>query len=252
MKRKTELATDEYYHICNRGTDKREVFSCDDDYLRFLFNCRKFNESTQAAQAAQTPGVLRTPGVDGVGLRLVEITAYCLNHNHYHFILKQLVDGGISEFMHRVTMGYSKYYNRKNSRSGVLFQGPFKSVHIDTNEYFLYVSAYVNMNHFIHGYDLASKTVQTPGVLRTSAQTPCVPKTPGVKDASRVEEARYAMESPWEYSSLPDYLGKRAGTLCNKSPIMEQFEDIKEYEEFLINNALYLKEKKEMEKYVLE
>jgi putative transposase len=231
MKRKIEFANGENYHICNRGADKREIFSCDGDYLRFLLNCRKFNVCT-------TPGVLRTPGVGSVGsveTPLVEIVAYCLNHNHYHFILKQLVDDGISDFMHRVSMGYSKYYNRKNSRSGVLFQGPFKAVHIDTNEYFLYVSAYVNMNHFIHGY-----TRRTPGVQGT----------PGVLVG--VEEARYAIENPWGFSSLPDYLGKRTGTLCDKSSILDQFQDAKEYETFLINNGLYLKDKKEMENYVLE
>lgn len=243
MKRKIELVTEEYYHICNRGTDKREVFSCDEDYLRFLNNCRKFNAMAQTPATAQTPGVLRTPGVEGVEVepdKLVEIIAYCLNHNHYHLILKQLTQGGISEFMHRITMGYSKYYNVKNNRSGVLFQGPFKSAHIDTNEYFLYVSAYVNMNHFIHGYE----TFSTPGVR----QAKTLP-TPGVEGVDGVEDA---VENPWKFSSLPDYLGRRRGTLCDKNPILDQFEDVEDYKKFVIDNGLYLKNKKEMEKYILE
>jgi len=242
MKRKIELTTEEYYHICNRGTDKREIFSCDEDYLRFLANCRRFNEVAPPTPGVHRAKALPTPGVAGVESRLVDIIVYCLNPNHYHFILKQLVDGGISEFMHRVNMGYSKYYNQKNNRSGVLFQGPFKSAHIDTNEYFLYVSVYVNMNHFIHGYETLSITSSTPAL-----STLGVAATPGVQEG--VQEA---LKNLWKYSSLPDYLGKRSGTLCDKAPILDQFRDTADYERFLIDNGLYLKEKKEMEKYILE
>jgi putative transposase len=66
--------------------------------------------------------------------KLVEIIAYCLINNHYHLILKQLVDGGISEFMKRIGTGYTGYFNCKYKRSVALFQGKFKSIHVDSNE----------------------------------------------------------------------------------------------------------------------
>jgi hypothetical protein len=64
-------------------------------------------------------------------------------------ILEQLTEGGISEFMKRLG-GYTKYFNNKYKRSGVLFQGKFKSVHIDSNEYLLHASVYVNLNNQVH------------------------------------------------------------------------------------------------------
>ncbi len=82
--------------------------------------------------------------------KLVDFIAYCINPNHYHFILRQLVDGGLSRFMQKFGGGYTQYYNKKNQRSGVLFQGTFKSIHINSNEYLLYLSAYVNLNNKVH------------------------------------------------------------------------------------------------------
>ena len=77
---------------------------------------------------------------------LVTIVAYCLLSNHFHLILKQEVDNGISQYMKRLTGGYTWYFNNKHKRSGALMQGSYKAVHIDSNEYLLYVSAYVNLN----------------------------------------------------------------------------------------------------------
>jgi len=70
--------------------------------------------------------------------------------NHYHLILKQLEDGGISEYLKRVSGGYTSYFNKKQKRNGVLFQGKFKRVHIESDEQYNYLLAYVNENHFVH------------------------------------------------------------------------------------------------------
>jgi putative transposase len=77
---------------------------------------------------------------------LVKFIAYNLLPNHFHFILEQVVEGGISEFMKRLLGGYTWYFNKKNKRSGSLFQGTFKSKLIDSNEYLLHISVYVNLN----------------------------------------------------------------------------------------------------------
>lgn len=219
--RKTEFANEEYYHIYNRGVDKREVFCVDMDYTRFLEAIRFTNNqktyfglSDFKRKSANRPPRSAVADLGGLeSLKLVDIICYCLNPNHYHFILKQKIEGGISIFMGKLGNSYTKYFNTKYSRSGSLFQGRYKSVHIDSNEYLLYLSAYVNANHFIHGYK----------------------------------------EKNWPYSSYLDYTGKRDGKLCQKEVILGQFDnDFSQYEKYLTDNAMYLKEKKEMEKYVLE
>ncbi|MFA7209806.1 MAG: transposase [Parcubacteria group bacterium] len=219
--RKTEFANGEYYHIYNRGVDKREVFLGEEDYLRFLTSMREFNRVDPIGSLyekyldEEKRGLSPHKGdlVPFATVPLVEIVCYCLNPNHYHLILKQLSEGGISKFMLKLSSGYSSYFNKKNKRSGSLFQGPFKSVHIDSNEYLLYLSAYVNKNNFIHGYN---------------------------------------KNDNWPYSSLLDYLGERNGKLINKEIILGQFKSADEYKEFLESNALYMREKKELAGYLIE
>ncbi|PIZ77139.1 MAG: hypothetical protein COY04_00485, partial [Parcubacteria group bacterium CG_4_10_14_0_2_um_filter_7_35_8] len=82
--------------------------------------------------------------------KLVNFICYCLCPNHYHFILRQSTDRGIEKFMHRLGLGYTNYFNKKHRRTGSLFQGTFKANHVDSNEYLLYASAYVNLNYKVH------------------------------------------------------------------------------------------------------
>ena len=220
--RKTEFANGECYHIYNRGVDKREVFLDRNDYLRFLISMREFNHleaigSLRDKLAGENQklsfGSSRSLASGSVQQSLIEIIAYCLNPNHYHFILKQSQPRGVEKFMHRLATSYTKYFNAKHSRSGSLFQGPFKSIHIDSNEYLLHLSVYVNANHAIHNYK----------------------------------------EKDWPYSSCLDYIGKREGKLSSKATILGQFDDNPlEYEKFMRNNIDYFREKKELERYALE
>ncbi|MEI7621637.1 MAG: transposase [Candidatus Moraniibacteriota bacterium] len=243
--RKTTFANGEYYHIYNRGVDKREVFLDEADYERFLTCLREFNcieaIGSLYEKYLRDKKVLVDSGGDNGGStsimevepplsQLVEIVAYCLNPNHCHFIIKQLADDGIKKFMHRIGTAYVMYFNKKYKRSGTLFQGKFKAIHVDSNEYLLYLSAYVNRNHFIHGYE--GKILEA--------------KPPIGGLASKI------FLSDWRYCSALDYLGKRKGTLCKKDEILGQFKSPQEYGEFLDANALHLKEKKEIQKYLLE
>jgi putative transposase len=75
---------------------------------------------------------------------------YCLNPNHFHFILKQEIEGGISEFLKRLLGGYTNYFNLVHKRSGALFQGRFKSHLIDDDAYFLKIRPYVHLNNLVH------------------------------------------------------------------------------------------------------
>lgn len=220
--RKTEFVNDEYYHIFNRGVDKREIFLNAQDYNRFLLAMDLLNDKKDGLmiewrdyKKSNPKATLKTflkPGFRKRD-RLVAIIAYCLNPNHYHFILKQVNNRGIERFMHKIGTSHTKYFNKKKKRSGTLFQGRFKSSHIDSNEYLLYLSAYVNKNNFIHGYN---------------------------------------KNDSWPYSSLHDYSGKRSDNLVRKNIILGQFKNIGEYKDFLRDNALYIKEKKEIDKYLFE
>ncbi len=224
--RKARFINGEYYHIYNRGTDKRHIFSNQKDYDRIMETIWFVNDKKtysglsdyKRKQRENKNGPSRPPRSAPADLggqeRLVEVICYCLNPNHYHFILKQILTGGISLFMSKLNNSYTKYFNAKYKRSGSLFQGKFKSIHIDSNEYLLYLSAYVNGNNFIHGYN------QKP--------------------------------ENWPYSSYLDYVGKRDGRLCQKNIILDQFKSKTDYEIFCRENMLYLKDKKETERYLLE
>lgn len=77
---------------------------------------------------------------------LVRVHTYCLMPNHYHLILEQLVDGGISKFLQKFMTGYTQYFNVLHERSGVLFQGRTKSKLIDSDDYLRWLAHYIAMN----------------------------------------------------------------------------------------------------------
>jgi putative transposase len=77
---------------------------------------------------------------------LVDVLAYALMPNHYHLVLRQKADNGISTFMKKLGTGYTMTFNLKYEHSGVIFQGRFKSSHIGSNAYFRYIFAYVHLN----------------------------------------------------------------------------------------------------------
>ena len=147
--RKHVFTTREFYHVFNRGVEGRTIFIDNNDFERFLKGLDVFNNVLPVGSIYEHAFVK-----DKLGGRtpesLVNIICYCLNPNHYHFILEQCVDGGISEFMKRVAGGYTNYFNIRHKRSGVLYQGKFKSVHIQSNEQLLHASAYVNLNRRVH------------------------------------------------------------------------------------------------------
>ena len=151
--RKVKFAKDHYYHVYNRGVDKRTVFQSKQDYERFLESLVYFNSTITAGglreQKYQNPRN-RVSGV--LDEKIVDVVAYCLNPNHFHLILCQKKEGGISDFMKRVSGGYTKYFNDKHRRSGSLFQGPFKAIHIDSDAYLMHLAVYVTLNNYVHDY----------------------------------------------------------------------------------------------------
>lgn len=152
--RKQIFVPNEYYHIYNRGVDKRDIFLNKDDLFRFTESMKEFNQKDGVGSIRDVRKRKLEPGRGTKSLKriepLVSIVAYCLNPNHFHFILKQCADSGISDFMRKLQSGYTYYFNVKNSRSGALFQGTFKAHHISEEGYFGKIIGYVNKNYEIH------------------------------------------------------------------------------------------------------
>jgi putative transposase len=153
MLRRDPLVTGETYHVYNRGAHKQAIFTNEQDYFRFSLLLHLAN--------SKTPFELRTifkkyGGRSSADIftgekienRLVDILAYCLMPNHFHLVVRQKEEGGVAQFMKKLSTGYSMYFNTKYKHSGVLFQGRFKSRHISNEKYFRYIFSYVHLNPF--------------------------------------------------------------------------------------------------------
>ena len=146
MSRLFNFAPDEYYHLYNRGTDKRDIFMDRDDYFRFFILLYLAN-GTEPVHLNNYRGLASVElfGEDVPG-RLVDIGAYCLMPNHFHLLVKEIKDGGLSIFMHKLLTAYTMYFNKKHERSGSLFQGTFKARHAASDDYLKYLFAYIHLN----------------------------------------------------------------------------------------------------------
>ena len=189
--RKINLVEDEHYHIYNRGVEKRNIFSDKYDIERFLQSMDEFNVIEPVGSIYENQFIKDPLGSPSP--KLVKFIAFCLNPNHYHFILTPLVEKGVEKFMQRLGGGYTLYFNVKNKRSGALFQGKFKSKHIDSNEYLLQISAYVNLNN-------------------------C--------------DENGKINNPLSTSSWLEYIETTNTNFCDKAIILDQFRSKKEYEKF--------------------
>ncbi|ETB64075.1 TPA: hypothetical protein DIC38_00855 [Candidatus Nomurabacteria bacterium] len=143
--RPIKFAPNENYHIYNRGVNKMNIFIDHNDYDRFMKLMYVSNSTTNKkfTDIETSPGKAWTLEKDS---DLVDIVSYCLMPNHFHFILREKIENGISIFMHRLSTSYSMYFNKKYDRNGALFQGKFKSEHINNDNYFKYLFSYIHLN----------------------------------------------------------------------------------------------------------
>ncbi|KKP79872.1 MAG: hypothetical protein A2271_01300 [Candidatus Moranbacteria bacterium RIFOXYA12_FULL_35_19] len=207
--RKVPFEKGEFYHIYNRGTDKRIIFNDKYDLQRFFQSVSEFNNEKPIGSIFENS--FRKKEGKALGHRmskLVNFVCYSISPNHYHFILEQLTDNGIEKFLQKLGNGYTKYFNHKYKRSGVLFQGKFKSIHINNNEYLLHLSVYINLNNLIH---------------------------------------KTGLGHPMSKSSWEEYKKNCEVNLCqNKNVILGQFKNKKEYELFAMKFVKGIIEKREM------
>ncbi|MFA6159432.1 MAG: transposase [Candidatus Paceibacterota bacterium] len=148
MLRKCPFAPDEYYHVYNRGVDRRDVFLCPKDKERFLvllYVCNSKNPVRIQKHLDQGRPLVGMFSLER-GETLVDVGAYCLMPNHFHLLLRERVAGGITEFMRKVITAYTMFFNKKYARQGVLFQGAFKAHHVDSDDYLRYIFSYIHLN----------------------------------------------------------------------------------------------------------
>ncbi len=133
--------------------------------------------------------------------RYIDLMAFSLMPNHFHLLIKQRTEQGISQYMQRLLNSYTKYFNTKYERSGHLFQGPFKAIHIQNRQQLLYLSAYIHRN---------------------------AREIPQWKN----QECLY----PW--SSFQDYAKQnRWPDLLKTNYLLKQFESPKDYQDFVDNSG---------------
>ena len=148
MQRRIDFSIGEYYHIYSRGTDKRAIFLEHKDYQRFkilLYICNNINpvDMCKDFQRGRTfAGFFKIKRED----TLVDIGIYCLMPNHFHLLIREKVEGGITKFAMKLLTAYSMYFNRKNNRKGALFESRFKAKHVDSDNYLKYIFAYIHLN----------------------------------------------------------------------------------------------------------
>lgn len=134
----------------------------------------------------------------------VEIIAYCLMPNHWHLLLKQLRDGGVTDFVQQLSLSYSHFFNTKQERKGPLFQGRFKAYRIETEQQLIHTCRYIHLNPF------SSYVVKSYDLL---------------------------LEYP--FSSLGEYIGRNDNNYCQKEDILGLFKSRDDYLRFVLDNADY-------------
>lgn len=194
--KRPQLVNREIYHIVIRAIEGLKLFRDTKDYLRMIHDLFEFNDEKPAgwnyrhrnAKQISPRNVLGALSKSSNKKRelLVEILAFCLMPNHVHLLVRQVREGGISKFMRKIGAGYGIYYNKKYKRSGHIFQGRYRIVHIKSNEQLETVFVYIHTNPI---------SLIVPNW-----------REKGIKDIEKVMEF---LEN-YRWSSYMDYLGKKS------------------------------------------
>lgn len=192
------FVNNEYYHIYNRGVAKAPIFLLNRNYQQFLHTLLYY-------QYADIP--IRLSLFDPKKYiyspknKLVEIVCYCSMPNHFHLVLKQIQEGGITRFMGLISNSYTRYFNTKNQRVGPLFQGEFKAKLVNTNEQLNHLSRYIHLNPLV-AYLTKSLT-------------------------------------SYRWSSYLEYIGASDTKFFSKEIILDQFPNREDYRRFVLDQIDY-------------
>lgn len=203
------LVTNEFYHIFNRGIDKRPTFTdayeCHRamqilDYYRHVSPPLKLSRFLKLS-LLERDDIMRS--LVKYSQKLVSIISFCLMPNHFHFLLRQNIDNGISKFIGLFENSFTRYFNTRHERVGPLFLDQFKSVRMETDEQLMHVSRYIHLNPY----------------------TSYV-----VKDVDSLIK--------YPYSSLPEYIGLNSGP-SDAKVILSFFKNKEQYKQFVIDQKDY-------------
>jgi len=136
------------YHVLNRGVDKRNIFLDTADHARFVHDLFEFNDQKPAGSTYYS--FLKSDLKNNKKVKdkelLVDIHSWCLMKNHYHLLISERTEGGLTKFIRKLNIGYAKYFNEKYVRSGTLFQGRTKKILVDSDAHFLFIIHYIHLN----------------------------------------------------------------------------------------------------------
>jgi len=207
---KIKLVPNSYYHIYNRGVEKRNIFLNENDYKRFqmlLYLCNNTYPINMRELFYKGLTFVNITDIERKNI-LIDIGAYCLMPNHIHLLITPKEDNS-SRFMQKLFTAYTMYFNKKNRRTGRLFESTFKAKLIDRNEYLKYLFAYIHLN---------------PVKLIESSW-----KEKGIQNINR---AKTFLDSyPW--SSYPAYISNFNNPIINKSAFPDYFINKKEFSDFI-------------------
>ena len=220
MLRKDPFVTGEYYHIYNRGIDKRIIFKSKNDYERFAVLLYIAN-TEEALKLDNLVNILHKSYEEIMQVEkekaLVSIGAWCLMPNHFHLIVRQEVEGGITKFMRKLGVGYSMFFNIKYKRQGALFGGPFKSKCIKSDDNYLrQLFAYVHLNPLDLEFPNWEKEI-----FKLSVEN------------NRMKNFLQL----YKYSSYPEYVGadRVEKNILNKHGFPDYFKDADSFKDFFEN-----------------
>lgn len=206
--RKLVFANDQIYHIFNRGVEKRPTFTnkkeftraCETiKYYRFANLTLRFSKFLLLNNEEKEKFMIKLDPKN----TLIEIIAYCFMPNHFHFLIKQNKDNGISKFMANFQNSYSKYFNTRNERIGPLFQGLFKAVLVEDDDQLLHLTRYIHLNP-VTSYLINEKTLPN-----------------------------------YQWSSFPEYLSQKEGGFIPTNIVLDFFKSSEQYNQFVLDQVQY-------------
>lgn len=206
----------------NRGVARAPIFSGARSYQRFIKTLDYYRFENVPVKLSV---FLKTSLEDRLSIqknleqqdqKLVEVLCYCAMPNHFHLLIKQLKDNGISNYIRKVSNSYAKYFNVKNKRVGPLLQGPFKSLLMETDEQLIHVSRYIHINPYLANL-----------IKRDQLKN-------------------------YQYSSLPAYISDKFDAVISKKPLLEYFKNEKEYKKFVYDQVDYKKIEEEIKHLFIE
>jgi len=221
-RRLVPLVNNEVYHIYNQGQDKRPTFTDHREYSRALtaISFYRYKTSIKLSTFLNLP-----PDESEIFIssqlnemhKQVAILSFCLMPNHFHFLVKQLNNNGISRFAGNFQNSYTKYFNTKRERKGSLFLDQFKAVRIETDEQLIHTSRYIHLNPY------------SSYVVKTIKET---------------------LNYPW--SSLREYVYPSISDISDKNLILSFFKNSNAFKDFVLDNASYQRELEKIKHLVFE